>query len=192
LTLHTADMMDRYGNKVAKNAIAEIKVVAPSMALKVLDRAIQIHGGGGVTDDFPLARFWAHMRTLRLADGPDEVHRRSIARNEIKKTRGRTGPARFKEAPHERGCSMTNSWFETRPWIATLGEVAQKPYVLEDSTPLADLAATVEVRGDAEAISYYGFTLTWKEFDRWSTAFAAFLAEQGVRPGDRIGIYEQN
>src|SRR5699024_10601984 len=72
-TLHTADMMDRYGNKVAKNAIAEIKVVAPSMALKVLDRAIQIHGGGGVTDDFPLARFWAHMRTLRLADGPDEV-----------------------------------------------------------------------------------------------------------------------
>ncbi|QUL80974.1 AMP-binding protein [Brevibacterium sp. SMBL_HHYL_HB1] len=87
---------------------------------------------------------------------------------------------------------MTNSWFETRPWIATLGEVAQKPYVLEDSTPLADLAATVEARGDAEAISYYGFTLTWKEFDRWSTAFAAFLAEQGVRPGDRIGIYEQN
>jgi acyl-CoA dehydrogenase len=87
LTLHTADMMDRYGNKVAKNAIAEIKVVAPSMALKVLDRAIQIHGGGGVTDDFPLARFWAHMRTLRLADGPDEVHRRSIARNEIKKHR---------------------------------------------------------------------------------------------------------
>ena len=57
------------------------------MALKVLDRAIQIHGGGGVTDDFPLARFWAHMRTLRLADGPDEVHRRSIARNEIKKHR---------------------------------------------------------------------------------------------------------
>jgi long-chain acyl-CoA synthetase len=87
---------------------------------------------------------------------------------------------------------MTNSWFETRPWIATLGEVAQQPYVLEDSTPLADLAATVEARGDAEAISYYGFTLTWKEFDRWSTAFAAFLAEQGVRPGDRIGIYEQN
>src|SRR5699024_10593880 len=87
---------------------------------------------------------------------------------------------------------MTNSWFETRPWIATLGEVAQQPYVLEDSTPLADLAATVEARGDAEAISYYGLTLTWKEFDRWSTAFAAFLAEQGVRPGDRIGIYEQN
>src|SRR5699024_836812 len=81
---------------------------------------------------------------------------------------------------------MTNSWFETRPWIATLGEVAQKPYVLEASTPLADLAATVEVRGDAEAISYYGFTLTWKEFDRWSTAFAAFLAEGGqARRPDR-------
>ncbi|WP_328698785.1 acyl-CoA dehydrogenase family protein [Brevibacterium rongguiense] len=87
LTLEAADMMDKHGNKVAKNAIAAIKVVAPSMALKVLDRAIQVHGGGGVTDDFPLARFWAHMRTLRLADGPDEVHKRSIARNEIKKHR---------------------------------------------------------------------------------------------------------
>ena len=88
LTLHAADMMDKYGNKVAKNEIAEIKVVAPTMALKVIDRAVQIHGGGGVTEDFPLARMWAHMRTLRLADGPDEVHKRSIARNEIKKYRG--------------------------------------------------------------------------------------------------------
>ena len=88
LTLHAADMMDKYGNKVAKNEIAEIKVVAPTMALKVIDRAVQVHGGGGVTEDFPLARMWAHMRTLRLADGPDEVHKRSIARNEIKKYRG--------------------------------------------------------------------------------------------------------
>ncbi|MGO3072744.1 MAG: acyl-CoA dehydrogenase family protein [Brevibacterium linens] len=88
LTLHAADMMDKYGNKVAKNEIAEIKVVAPTMALKVIDRAVQVHGAGGVTEDFPLARMWAHMRTLRLADGPDEVHKRSIARNEIKKYRG--------------------------------------------------------------------------------------------------------
>ncbi len=87
LTLNAADMMDKHGNKVAKNAIAEIKVAAPTMALKVLDRAIQVHGGGGVTNDFPLARNWANMRTLRLADGPDEVHKRAIARNEIKKYR---------------------------------------------------------------------------------------------------------
>ncbi|WP_193072496.1 acyl-CoA dehydrogenase family protein [Brevibacterium sp. FME37] len=87
LTLHAADMMDTHGNKVAKNEIAEIKVVAPAMALKIIDRAIQVHGGAGVTEDFPLASMWAHMRTLRLADGPDEVHKRSIARNEIKKYR---------------------------------------------------------------------------------------------------------
>ena len=87
LTLHAADMMDKHGNKVAKNEIAEIKVVAPAMALKILDRAIQVHGGAGVTEDFPLASMWAHMRTLRLADGPDEVHKRSIARNEIKNHR---------------------------------------------------------------------------------------------------------
>ncbi|MCI4011169.1 acyl-CoA dehydrogenase family protein [Brevibacterium sp. ZH18] len=87
LTLHAADMMDKHGNKVAKNEIAEIKVIAPTMALKVIDRAIQVHGGAGVTQDFPLASMWAHMRTLRLADGPDEVHKRSIARNEIKKYR---------------------------------------------------------------------------------------------------------
>ncbi|MCF2588735.1 acyl-CoA dehydrogenase family protein [Brevibacterium sp. UCMA 11752] len=87
LTLHAADMMDKHGNKVAKNEIAEIKVVAPVMALKIIDRAIQVHGGAGVTEDFPLASMWAHMRTLRLADGPDEVHKRSIARNEMKKYR---------------------------------------------------------------------------------------------------------
>lgn len=87
LTLHAADMMDKHGNKVAKNEIAQIKVAAPNMALKVLDRAIQVHGGGGVTQDFPLAGWWAGLRTLRLADGPDEVHKRSIARNEIKKYR---------------------------------------------------------------------------------------------------------
>lgn len=87
LTLHAADKMDKHGNKVARNEIAQIKVVAPTMALKVLDRAIQIHGGGGVTQDFPLAGWWAGQRTLRLADGPDEVHKRSIARNEIKKHR---------------------------------------------------------------------------------------------------------
>ena len=80
-------MMDKHGNKVAKNEIAEIKVVAPAMALKIIDRAIQVHGGAGVTEDFPLASMWAHMRTLRLADGPDEVHKRSIARNEMKKYR---------------------------------------------------------------------------------------------------------
>jgi acyl-CoA dehydrogenase len=85
LTLKAAWMMDTVGNKAARTEIAAIKVKAPNMALKIIDDAIQAHGGGGVTDDFGLARAWAHMRTLRLADGPDEVHRRSIARMEFKK-----------------------------------------------------------------------------------------------------------
>ena len=92
LTLKAAHMMDTVGNKEARSEIAQIKVVAPNVALRVLDRAIQAHGGGGVSDDFPLAAFWASARTLRLADGPDEVHRASIARLELKKERHtRTG-----------------------------------------------------------------------------------------------------
>jgi acyl-CoA dehydrogenase len=70
---------------VARAEIAMIKVKAPIMALKIIDDAIQAHGGGGVTDDFGLARAWSGMRTLRLADGPDEVHRRTIARLELRK-----------------------------------------------------------------------------------------------------------
>ncbi len=85
LTLKAAWMMDTVGNKVARTEIAAIKVKAPNMALKIIDDAIQAHGGGGVTNDFGLARMWAHMRTLRIADGPDEVHRRAIARMEFKK-----------------------------------------------------------------------------------------------------------
>ena len=91
LTLKAAHMMDTVGNKEARSEIAQIKVVAPNVALRVLDRAIQAHGGGGVSDDFPLAAFWASARTLRLADGPDEVHRASVARLELKKERRRTG-----------------------------------------------------------------------------------------------------
>ncbi len=89
LTLKTAHMMDTVGNKVARAEIAMIKVKAPVMALKIIDDAIQAHGGGGVTSDFGLARAYAGMRTLRLADGPDEVHRRTIARLEFKKQRER-------------------------------------------------------------------------------------------------------
>ena len=85
LTLKAASMMDEVGNKVAKNEIAMIKVAAPNMALKIIDDAIQAFGGAGVTSDPQLARAYAGMRTLRLADGPDEVHRLSIARNELKK-----------------------------------------------------------------------------------------------------------
>jgi acyl-CoA dehydrogenase len=83
LTLKAADMMDKFGNKAARSEIAMIKVVAPSMALRVLDRAVQIHGGAGVCGDFGLAAAWAGARTLRLADGPDEVHRASIAKLEL-------------------------------------------------------------------------------------------------------------
>jgi len=89
LTLKAAWMMDTVGNKEARTEIAAIKVAAPNIALKIIDRAIQVHGGGGVTDDFPLAMAYAHMRTLRLADGPDEVHKRSIARQELRKYRDR-------------------------------------------------------------------------------------------------------
>jgi alkylation response protein AidB-like acyl-CoA dehydrogenase len=85
LCLKAADMMDKVGNKVAKLEIAMIKVAAPRVALKVIDDAIQAHGGGGVTSDFGLAKSYAHIRTLRLADGPDEVHNRSIARMEMGK-----------------------------------------------------------------------------------------------------------
>ncbi|PPA69296.1 acyl-CoA dehydrogenase [Jeotgalibacillus proteolyticus] len=85
LTLKAAYMMDTVGNKVAKAEIAMIKVVAPSMALKVIDRAIQALGAAGVSEDFPLAAQWANARTLRLADGPDEVHRAQIGRLELKK-----------------------------------------------------------------------------------------------------------
>ena len=84
LTLKAAYMMDTVGNKEAATEIAAIKVAAPNIALKIIDRAIQVHGGAGVTDDFPLAMAYAHIRTLRLADGPDEVHKRAIARRELR------------------------------------------------------------------------------------------------------------
>ncbi len=87
LCLKAAWMMDTVGNKVAKDEIAMIKVAAPRVALSVIDDAIQAHGGGGVSDDFGLAKSYAHIRTLRLADGPDEVHCRALARSEFKKYR---------------------------------------------------------------------------------------------------------
>jgi len=83
LVLNAAEMMDRVGNKRALKEIAMIKVVAPNMACQVIDWAIQVHGGGGVSEDFPLAAAWVAARTLRLADGPDEVHRNQIARLEL-------------------------------------------------------------------------------------------------------------
>jgi acyl-CoA dehydrogenase len=91
LTLKAAYMMDTVGNKVARAEIAMIKVKAPVMALKIIDDAIQAHGGAGVTDDFGLGKTWASMRTLRLADGPDEVHRRTVAKLELKKQAERSG-----------------------------------------------------------------------------------------------------
>ena len=85
LTLKAAWLMDTVGNKAARTEISAIKVAAPNVALRVVDRAIQVHGGGGVSDDFPLAWMYAHLRTLRFADGPDEVHKRSIARMELRR-----------------------------------------------------------------------------------------------------------
>jgi acyl-CoA dehydrogenase len=88
LAMKTAWLMDTVGNKHARTEIAAIKVAAPNVALKIIDRAIQVHGGGGVSDDFPLASMYAHMRTLRLADGPDEVHKMTIARHELRRSQG--------------------------------------------------------------------------------------------------------
>jgi acyl-CoA dehydrogenase len=85
LVLHAAWLMDTVGNKAARQAIAEIKVAVPTMTGRVVDWAMQVHGGGGVSQAFPLAQMWAHSRTLRFADGPDEVHRRQIGRLELRK-----------------------------------------------------------------------------------------------------------
>ena len=85
LTLKSAWLMDTAGNKGARMEIAAIKVAAPNVALKIIDRAIQVHGGGGVSQDFPLAEMYSAIRTLRLADGPDEVHKMTIARAELRK-----------------------------------------------------------------------------------------------------------
>ncbi|MEU9139914.1 acyl-CoA dehydrogenase family protein [Streptomyces sp. NPDC048404] len=87
LTLKAAYLMDTVGNKEARTEIAAIKVAAPNIALKIIDRAIQVHGAAGVTEDFPLAMMYAQLRTLRLADGPDEVHKRAIARQELRRYR---------------------------------------------------------------------------------------------------------
>ena len=83
LTLKTAWMIDKYGAKGARSEIAAIKVIAPRVALNVVDRAIQVHGGAGVSEDFPLARMYAGLRTLRIADGPDEVHWMVVGRAEL-------------------------------------------------------------------------------------------------------------
>jgi len=85
LTMHAAHLMDTVGNKAARGELAMVKVVVPRMALGVLDRSIQAHGAAGICDDFPLAAMWAHSRTIRLADGPDEVHREAIAKLELRK-----------------------------------------------------------------------------------------------------------
>ena len=85
LTLAAADRMDKYGNKAARDDIAMIKIVAPTMAQNVIDRAIQIHGGGGVSQAFNLARAWAYARTIRLADGPDEVHLAALAKSVLRR-----------------------------------------------------------------------------------------------------------
>ncbi len=85
LTMKAAWLMDTVGNKHARTEISAIKVAAPNVALRVIDRAIQVHGGAGISDDFPLATMYAHLRTLRLADGPDEIHKRTIARQELRR-----------------------------------------------------------------------------------------------------------
>ena len=103
LTLKAAYMMDTVGNKIARTEIAMIKVVAPNMACQIIDWAIQAHGAGGVCQDFPLAKMYANQRTLRLADGPDEVHRNAIAKLEIAKYMTIPSAADRVEIPVTRG-----------------------------------------------------------------------------------------
>jgi len=103
LTLKAAAMMDTVGNKAAKAEIAMIKVVAPNMACTIIDWAIQAHGAGGVSDDFPLASAYAHIRTLRIADGPDEVHRNAIAKLELARHSALPGSEKEIEMPVTRG-----------------------------------------------------------------------------------------
>jgi len=102
LTLKAAYMMDTVGNKVARAEIAMIKVIAPNMATQIIDWAIQAHGAAGVSGDFPLAYSYAHQRTLRLADGPDEVHRNAIAKLEL--ARHIAKAPQEVEMPVTRGC----------------------------------------------------------------------------------------
>jgi acyl-CoA dehydrogenase len=92
LTLKAAYLMDTLGGKAARTEIAAIKVATPNVVLRIIDRAIQVHGGAGVTDDFPLASMYAHMRTVRIVDGPDEVHKRAIARSELRRYREQALP----------------------------------------------------------------------------------------------------
>jgi acyl-CoA dehydrogenase len=93
LTMHAAQMMDTVGNKAARAEIAMIKVVAPNVAQKVIDRAIQVCGGGGVSQEFHLAYAYARARAIRLADGPDEVHREAVAKGELRKYAAQGGNA---------------------------------------------------------------------------------------------------
>ncbi|MCL6452516.1 MAG: acyl-CoA dehydrogenase family protein [Alicyclobacillus sp.] len=106
LTLEAASRMDALGNRAARSYIAMIKVVAPNVALQVLDRAIQAFGAAGVSGDFPLAAAWANIRTLRLADGPDEVHLESIARAELKRAERLNGPLQGLRSAREAGIEM--------------------------------------------------------------------------------------
>ena len=101
LVLKTAWLMDTVGNKGAHSEIQAIKIVTPAMAEWVIDKAIQAHGGGGVSQDFPLAHLWASARTLRFADGPDEVHKRSLARRELRKTAARTTARSEQKEKHQ-------------------------------------------------------------------------------------------
>ncbi|WP_228818885.1 acyl-CoA dehydrogenase family protein [Nocardia transvalensis] len=133
LTLKAAWMMDTVGNKAAQTEIAAIKVAAPAMALQIVDRAIQVHGAAGVSDDFPLARLYADLRTLRIADGPDEVHKRAIARAELGKVHATANPPTPPRRSSARPQVRRPSNWTTPP--SPLGSPRSKSIVLSPFTP---------------------------------------------------------
>jgi alkylation response protein AidB-like acyl-CoA dehydrogenase/acyl-CoA synthetase (AMP-forming)/AMP-acid ligase II len=210
LTLNAAWKMDTVGNKVAKQEIAMIKVVAPNMACQVIDWAMQVHGGdAGVCDDFPLADAYANSRTLRFADGPDEVHRNAIAKQEL-------GRYLYLEGGREKGEGWCGSGFTLPPSPFPL---LPSPFPLPPSLfpikmstrhfahwpkglprhmtiPETDLFYNVEVsarRYPAKPfLVFYDTQISYAEFKDEAERIAGWLQAQGVNKGDRVLLYMQN
>ena len=187
LVLNAAYMMDTVGNRAAKKEIAMIKVAAPNMACQVIDWAIQVHGGGGVSDDFPLAAAYAGARTLRFADGPDEVHREQIGKLELARYRAATPGAATSANRGRRINAMSDRHFKFWP--------AHAMRTLD--APATNLFYNAEVSArrypDKPFLVFYDTAVSFAEFLDEAERVAGFLEQQcGVRKGDRVLLLMQN